>query len=119
MGWYGSDALAVLILSDGSWTSKDQGRNYDDKFWLWRRGYDATTELTPDLVITGVKLDDDELAQSIHIDNATNASNGRDKASHRMLMGMEFPSAGCWKLTATYKHVDIVHERTFVLMVGD
>jgi hypothetical protein len=25
MGWYGSDALAVLIRSDGSWTSKDQG----------------------------------------------------------------------------------------------
>jgi hypothetical protein len=119
MGWYGSDALAVLIRSDGSWTSKDQGRHYHDKFWLWRRGYDATAELTPDLVITGVKLEDDEPAERIHIDNATNATNGRDKASHRMLVGMEFPSAGCWKLTATYKHVDIVHGLTFVLKVED
>jgi hypothetical protein len=119
MGWYGSDALAVLIRSDGSWTSKDRGRKYHDKFWLWRRGYDATTELTPDLVIAGVKLDDDELAESIHIDNATNASNGKDKASYRMLVGMKFPSAGCWKLTARYKHVDIMHDLTFVLKVED
>jgi hypothetical protein len=115
MGWYGSESLAVLIRSDGKWTSTRPDRNYGDKLWLWRRGFDARAETQPDLVIEGVRLDRADATQRVHVNNATNAM-GQDW--HRMLVGMELPSAGCWEFTARYKNVGIVHELTFVLAVG-
>jgi hypothetical protein len=115
-GWYGSDALAVLLRSDGKWTSTRPDRNYGDKLWFWRRGYDAWTEIRPDLVLAGVKLDGGDAAQRVHINNATNATT-ESRSWSRMLVGMEFPSAGCWQITAIYKYIEITHDLTFVVEV--
>jgi hypothetical protein len=111
--WYGSDALAVLLPSDGKW--KGSPRNtYGGKLWLWRRGYEATFELRPALIIEGVKLDAGNEPGRVHIDNATN---GMGDGWSAMLVGLEFPSSGCWQVTATYTHIGIRHELTFVLEV--
>ena len=104
----------MLLPIDGKWIGSPQGR-FGGKLWLWRRGYDATSELRPDLVIDGLKLDPGKPPERLSINNATN---GTGKDWEAMLVGLEFPSAGCWQLTATYTHVDIKHELTFVLNVS-
>jgi hypothetical protein len=112
--WYGGDALAVLLPIHGKWIGSPQLR-FGGKLWLWRRGYDATSELRPDLVIDGLRLDPGKRPERLYIKEATN---GMGKDWNAMLVGLEFPSAGCWQLTATYTHVEIKHELTFVLNVS-
>jgi hypothetical protein len=112
--WYGSEALAVLLPAHGRWKGMGPARNFRDKFWIWRRGYEATGEERPALTITGVKLHDGEETERLRIDRATNAF-GKGWAS--MLVGMEYPSAGCWRVTVTYVYVGITHELEFVVDV--
>jgi len=50
----------------------------------------------------------------MQIDAATNAFG---EGWSRMLVGMEFPSAGCWQVTAKYVYAGITHDLTFVLDV--
>ena len=113
--WFGSEALAVLIPVDGRWMGMGPGKKFGDKFWVWRRGYDAKSETQPALSFTGVKLNDGDKPQRMQIDRATNAF-GDGWSS--MLVGMEFPTAGCWQVTANYRFAGITHDLTFVLDVG-
>jgi hypothetical protein len=111
--WYGSEALAVLLPAQGRWKGMGPARNFRDKFWIWRRGYDATGEERPALTITGVKLHDGEQTEHLKIDNATNAFVG----GWKMLTMLEFPDAGCWQVTVTYVYVGITHELEFIIDV--
>jgi hypothetical protein len=113
-GWYGSDALAVRLPSDGKWKGMGPRHNYGDKLWLWRRGYDVMAEIRPDLVLEGARLDGGDPAQRVYINHATS---GYGEGWSAMLMGLEFPSAGCWEVTARYTHVEITHDLTFVVEV--
>lgn len=62
-----------------------------------RAGYDAHEDPNPGLTISAVRLDG--LAPPMEIENATNArGNGWDA----MLVGMEFPTEGCWEILGTY-----------------
>ncbi len=72
--------------------------SYGDKFWLWRRGYDAMSEPRPDLILEGVSLAGP--LQHLRIDRATS---GFGPGWSYMLVGLEFPAAGCWHVTATYR----------------
>jgi hypothetical protein len=112
--WFGSEALAIHLPSDGVWRGMGRDHHYRDKLWFWRRGYSARSETQPKLTLDGVKQGADE--ERLHIADATNAF-GPDW--DRMLVGMEFPSAGCWRVTATYVRADIHHEVTFVVEVVD
>jgi hypothetical protein len=112
-GWFGSEALAVNIPVDGRWKGMGPEHRFRDKFWIWRRGYDPDAERKPALTVSGVKLDGDA-AETLQIDNATNAF-GDGWSS--MLVGMEFPSAGCWRITVTYVSVGIKHELEFTVDV--
>ena len=92
-------------------------RNFGDKFWVWRRGFDANAEPKPALTFAGVKLDDGDKPQRMQIDQATSAFGPRWSS---MLVGMEFPSAGCWQVTAKYVYAGITHDLTFVVdVIGD
>ena len=115
---YGSDALAVHLPHAGKWRGLGSKYNYRDKLWFWRLGYDATAEPRPNLVLKGVKLPDSDGAETIEVRRATNAI-GMGETWQEMLMLVEFPSAGCWRLTATYVLPDIERNLTFVVDVGD
>ncbi len=108
--WYGSRKLAALIPVDGIWTGTGAENNFADKFWWYRDGFDARTETKPDLVISGLLLDG--VAQPIHIDRATA---GFGTGWHAMLVGIGFPSPGCWELRGTYNGAE---ELVLVLDVG-
>jgi hypothetical protein len=113
-GWYGNDALAVLLPSDGKWKGMGPRHNYGDKLWLWRRGYDAMSEIRPDLILEGVRLDGGDDSERVYIDHATS---GFGEGWSAMLVGLEFPSAGCWEVSARYTYVGITHNITFVVDV--
>jgi hypothetical protein len=112
--WYGSEALAVRIPVDGRWKGMGPSRNFFDKFWVWRRGYSPKAEPVPALTLGGMKLNVGDHPPRMQIDEATNAF-GPGWSS--MLTGMEFPSAGCWQVTAKYVYAGITHDLTFVVDV--
>jgi hypothetical protein len=106
--WYGSEELAVLVPKNGRWVGMGPANNYFDKFWLWRRGYDAGTEPRPDLLLVATRHGDPN--SKFETGGGTNALNpfGFGDA---MLMGVEFPSPGCWRVRVTYgktKNIEIV-----------
>jgi hypothetical protein len=107
--WYGSDLLAALVPIDGKWIGMGPERAYRDKFWWWRRGFDARAEWQPDLVISAVRLD----GPASHFELAR-VTTGYGDEWDAMLFGMEFPSAGCWEVRGTYNGVQ---ELTVVLQV--
>ena len=117
-GLYGSDALAVHLPRDGKWRGLGSKHHYREKLWFWRLGYDASAEARPNLVLRGVKLPDSAGTETIEVRNATNAS-GMGETWQEMLMLVEFPSAGCWQLTATYVIQGIQRDLSFVVDVGD
>jgi hypothetical protein len=107
--WYGSTALAARIPTNGHWEGMGAERQYGDKFWWWREGFDAREEPRPALTISAARLDG---RGSVQIDSAT-AGFGEDW--HAMLVGMEFPVGGCWRVVGRYRD----QELRMVLWVGD
>ncbi len=107
--WYGSPELAVLLPSDGSWLGMGPQYHYRDKLWWWRKGYDPNKEPDPDLVLEATRLDGD--APIVRIDDATS---GYGEGWSAMLVGMEFPSSGCWRVDARYHDARL----TFIVRVG-
>jgi hypothetical protein len=113
--WYGSESLAVHLPPHGKWKGLGSGDRFRDKLWFWRRGYDSVYEARPHLVLEGRKLSGD-VAERVRVDKATN---GQGTGWDNMLMMVEFPSAGCWRVNVTYLNAGIEQELTFVVDVGD
>ncbi|HEX6994992.1 MAG TPA: hypothetical protein VF339_12675 [Gammaproteobacteria bacterium] len=65
----------------------------------------------PDLVVSATLLD--RTGPDVEVRDATNAFGG---GWHSMLVGMEFPSAGCWEVRGTYEGTG---QLVFVLQVGE
>ena len=107
--WVGDHKLAAMVPDSGAWTGMGPEHHYFDKWWWWREGYRAQDENEPELTITAKRLDGK--APEVVISDATNAF-GKDW--HRMLVGMEFPTAGCWEVIGQYHG----HELRFVFKVG-
>ena len=97
--WYGDEKLAVLLKAGGRWRGMGPTRSYRDKLFWWRQGYDGSVELQPALVVTGRRLDG--TAPALATPRATNAKHA-DFGGWAMLVGLEFPSSGCWQVTGAY-----------------
>ncbi len=100
--WYGSEALAVILRPDGIW-----GGLSDKLFW-WSQGF--TPGLESNLKVTGKRLD--AASPPANISDATNAK-AESLGGWAMLVGVEFPSAGCWQITGSY----LGQELSFVVEV--
>jgi hypothetical protein len=77
----------------------------------WRStGFVLKQELVPDIVVTATSLDTGELAA---VSAPTNGWVHQDQPF--MLVGIEFPDAGCWQVSAEYRGqslsyiVNVVH----------
>ena len=108
--WVGSTKLAARVPGNGHWTAMGAEYNYRDKWWWWREGYKARNENNPELTISARKLNSS--APPVEVKHATNAF-GNDW--DRILIMMEFPSAGCWEVIGTYHDQQL----RFVFLVGD
>ncbi|MEM7360348.1 MAG: hypothetical protein AAF431_14725 [Pseudomonadota bacterium] len=112
MGWHGSNQLAALIPSNGKWYFMGPEHNYRNKFWWAHESYDASAEPRPPITISAKRLD--APADPVYRDNATHGR-GIDSKWQAMLIGMEFPTAGCWEVTGRYHE----HSLTMVFQVGE
>jgi hypothetical protein len=110
--WYGSSSLWTAIWSDGIWYGLpyNPGSGYTQKIFWWRDGYVWNEESQPDLIVTGERLDTE--APPLLASKATNAY-GADIGSS-MLVGVDFPTGGCWKITGQYGEAEL----SFVVWVG-
>ena len=108
--WYGSPDLWTMLRIDGNWGSLPQSKDgyRHQKVWWWRAGYNMGEE-HPELTVTGNRLDAG--APPLLADPATNAA---ADFGATMLIGVDIPTPGCWKITGHYKG----HELPFVVWVA-
>ena len=110
--WYGSSSLWTAIWNDGIWYGlpNDLGSGYTQKIFWWRDGYVWNEEPQPDLIVTGERLDVE--APPLLASKATNAY--ANDIGSAMLVGVDFPTGGCWKVTGQYGDAEL----SFVVWVG-
>jgi hypothetical protein len=103
--WYGSDSLWTSLPSSGSWPDLPQdARGYSQKIFLWRKGYSVNSEPRPKLSIAGERLDPPPL--TFTVSGGTNAF--AEDIGEAMLIGVDFPSLGCWKITGKYGNAELI-----------
>jgi len=110
--WYGSNALAVLIRADGNWIGMGAEHNYRDKQWWWSADYDGRTEQNLGLVVTARRMDNESIVADI---SQATAGSRDDWRGPVMLVGVEFPTTGCWEIRGEYRGQVV----TFVVKVKD
>ena len=109
--WYGSNALWTAIRQNGIWEALPHNpEGYTQKVFWWRDGYVWTEEPQPDLSVTGERLD--ASAPPLIASRATNAYAG--DIGSAMLVGVDLPSLGCWKITGKYRDAEL----SFVVWVA-
>ena len=102
--WYGSNSLWTLLPTSGRWAGlpyDDQG--YGQKVFWWREGYVWTEEPEPQITVTSERLDGP--ATSFKVSGGTNAY--ANDIGSAMLTGVNFSTAGCWKITGQYKDAEL------------
>ena len=94
--WYGSELLAVMLPDDGRWDITAPGARIAVKLSIWSFGYKLGME--ENLTIRVESLSGG--ASDAVVKDITNA--GSDSLGWTMLAGIDFPRAGCWRLTLDY-----------------
>jgi hypothetical protein len=82
---------------------------FRDKLFWWREGYDPYSESKPSLKVTAERLDGNR--QKFDIGDATNAIRAHSSA---MLVLIDVPTAGCWKITGRYADSEL----SYIVWVG-
>jgi hypothetical protein len=99
-----------MLGTDGTWSAlPHDAAGYTQKVFWWRQGYNVVVEPTPSLTVTGRRLD--AAAPPLVASGATNASADFGDA---MLVGVDVPTLGCWKITGHYQG----HDLSFVVWVA-
>jgi len=102
--WFGANSLWTLIPSNGAWGALPQGaEGYTQKILWWRDGYVWDQEPEPNLVVIGERLD--ESAPQLIASKATNAF--ASDIGSAMMVGVDFPTLGCWKITGKYNDAEL------------
>jgi hypothetical protein len=100
--WFGSAALWTMIDKDGEvWRQSSLPHNPDgltQKTFWWSVNWPSRAELEPAITVAGTRLDGPGMF--IYEPPGTNA--GADFGT-AMLMGVDFPTPGCWQLTGRYR----------------
>ena len=109
--WYGSEMLWTMLPTDGTWASLPHNpEGYTQKIFWWRVGYVWNEEPQPELKVTGERLD--AKVPPLIVSDATNAY--ASDIGSAMLVGVDFPTLGCWQITGKYKDAEL----SFVIWVA-
>jgi len=109
--WYGSNSLWTAVPQKSVWSGLPHNpEGYTQKVFWWREGYIWDEEPEPDLAVTGERLD--ATAPPLNVSRATNAY--ASDIGSAMLVGVDFPTLGCWKITGQYKKSEL----SFVVWVA-
>ena len=99
--WFGSNSLWTSLPQDGVWAGLPHNPGgYTQKVFWWREGYVWDEEPEPNLIMTGERLD--AKAPSFKGSKGTNAY--ASDIGSAMLVGVDFPTLGCWKITGKYNN---------------
>jgi hypothetical protein len=102
--WFGTDKLWTHLPEGGTWSGlphyTPSDPTFRQKLFFWREGYSWHTESRPRLIITGRRLD--ASAPPLVFDGAK-AGWQQDQEHPFMVTGVNFPTLGCWELTANYQ----------------
>jgi hypothetical protein len=112
--WFGTDRLWTSLPLNGMLKglpvdTSSVRRAFSEKLFWWRQGYDGHTEPRPKLIVTGKRLDSP--APPLEISRPTTAIMGHSSA---MLVGVDFPTVGCWQITGRYVDDELI----FVIWVA-
>ncbi len=95
--WYGSEALAVVLPSNGMWpTTGDRARIAVKLFW-WSSGFKPGMESNLSIKIDNLSGGPNDAVAS----SPTNAHSD-SLGGWTMLVGIDFPSLGCWQIAAEF-----------------
>jgi hypothetical protein len=109
--WYGTNSLWTLLPTSGSWVGLPHStQGYGQKVFWWRDGYVWTEEPQPEITVTAERLDAE--ATPFQESGGTNAY--ASDIGSAMLTGVNFSTAGCWKVTGTYGDAEL----SFVIWVA-
>jgi hypothetical protein len=102
--WYGSRALWTAVPKSGVWSDLPlNSSGYTQKIFWWSEKFSIRDEPEPDLSVSGRRLD--AQAAPLNVSRATNAFAGDIKTA--MLVGVDFPTTGCWEITGDYKGAEL------------
>jgi hypothetical protein len=102
--WYGSEHLWTRLPNDGALSGLPHNPNgYTEKLFWWSKLFSLRDEPEPALVVFGERLDGQ--APPLIVSRATNASAG--DIGIAMVVGADFPTPGCWKVTGQYKKSEL------------
>jgi len=109
--WYGSNSLWTEVRQNGIWEALPHNpEGYTQKVFWWRNGYVWTDEPEPALTMTAERLD-----AKVPIVSASKATNAHaSDIGSAMLVGIDLPSLGCWKITGKYRDAEL----SFVVWVA-
>lgn len=98
--YYGTDALWTALPTDQTWRQLpyEQGAGYGQKLFFQRADYYWLDEPEPAFTVTGRSLYPEGYTLT-----ASRATNGfHEDVQSFILVGAEFPTAGCWEITGQY-----------------
>ena len=95
--WYGSESLAVVLPPEGKWGVTGPTSRIAVKLFLWGLGFEPGMEKHLSVEIASMTSREVDAV----VKDITNAR-PIDGDSSAMLVGIDFPSAGCWRITAEY-----------------
>ena len=105
--FYGSDALWTTLPISGVWEALPQSeQGFTQKMFWWSEDFDISVEINPSLTVTALLLDDKNTQPLMTASSP--ATTGQHGTGSFMLVGMDFPSAGCWQVTGAYRNATLV-----------
>jgi hypothetical protein len=113
--WFGTAKLWTQLPTDGTWMGLPHYRPTDtafrQKLFWWREGYDWRVENPPKLTVTGKRLDSP--APPLGTDEHANAGWTGDSNHPFIVVGIDIPTLGCWKITGHFEDAEL----SFVIWV--
>jgi hypothetical protein len=102
--WFGSEHLWTILPNDGIWSGLPlNSTGYTQKVFWWSDLFSFDNEPEPKLSVTGERLD--QKAPPLKVSKANNASAA--DIGTAMLVGVDFPTEGCWRITGDYKKTSL------------
>jgi hypothetical protein len=109
--WFGARRLWTRLPESGMWSLAHSSPNspaYTQKLFWWREGYEWEAEPRPRLIVSGTRLD--APAPPLVASQAVGSFAGGSV----MLVGADFPTSGCWKVTGRYRD----QELSYVVLIA-
>ncbi|MDH5607256.1 MAG: hypothetical protein OEY93_10235 [Anaerolineae bacterium] len=106
--WYGTEALWTILPNDGIWRLSFGEEGFGQKTFWWGEELSREEEPSPDLRVLAKKINGNEIIEGEKVTYGYH-----EKLRSFILVGLDFPTAGCWEITGRYREDSL----SFVIIV--